>query len=206
MPISAHLFTEDIKRPALVLVHGLGSAGSIWKSLIPQLTKDFSVFAVDLPGHGLAGLHENEAVDPESLARAIVEEVSTTHDVTEMHVAGNSLGGWIALEMGAIAPDKVKSVTALAPAGLWHEGQCRNFHQVSLMLDYWQKLLNTLCVLPITCLHSRRLVTRKLLTSGASSALNPAATLSWQWLIQRDICRYGMGYADANSIQQSLKM
>jgi len=29
--------------------------------------------------------------------------------------AGNSLGGWIALEMGAVAPDKVKSITALCP-------------------------------------------------------------------------------------------
>ena len=97
MPITAHLFTEDINRPALVLVHGLGSAGNIWKSLIPELTKDFSVFAVDLPGHGVASLDDNEAVDPQSLARAIVKEVSTTHEVNEMHVAGNSLGGWIAL-------------------------------------------------------------------------------------------------------------
>ena len=121
MPIVAHLFTEDIKRPALVLVHGLGSAGNIWKSLIPQLTEYFSVFAVDLPGHGVADLHEGEEVDPQSLARAIVKTISETHSVHEMHVAGNSLGGWIALEMGAVAPDKVKSVTALAPAGLWHQ-------------------------------------------------------------------------------------
>ena len=121
MPIIAHLFTEDIKRPALVLVHGLGSAGTIWKSLLPKLTEHFSVIAVDLPGHGVAELHENEAVDPQSLARAIVHTVAETHNITEMHVAGNSLGGWIALEMGAVAPDKVKSVTALAPAGLWNQ-------------------------------------------------------------------------------------
>jgi pimeloyl-ACP methyl ester carboxylesterase len=120
LPIITHLFTEDIKRPALVLVHGLGSAGTIWKSLIPKLTDHFSVIAVDLPGHGIAELHEGESVDPKSLARAIVETVSQTHDISQMHVAGNSLGGWIALEMGAVAPDKVKSVTALAPAGLWH--------------------------------------------------------------------------------------
>jgi pimeloyl-ACP methyl ester carboxylesterase len=44
-----------------------------------------------------------------------------------MHVAGNSLGGWIALEMGAVAPDKVKSITALAPAGLWHELPMRKY-------------------------------------------------------------------------------
>ena len=120
LPIITHLFTEDIKRPALVLVHGLGSAGTIWKSLIPKLTDHFSVIAVDLPGHGIAELHEGESVDPKSLAQAIVREVSQTHDISQMHVAGNSLGGWIALEMGAVAPDKVKSVTALAPAGLWH--------------------------------------------------------------------------------------
>ena len=44
------------------------------------------------------------------------------YGVTEMHVAGNSLGGWIALEMANVAPHQVKSVTALAPAGLWLQG------------------------------------------------------------------------------------
>ena len=121
MPIRAHLHTEDIARPALVLVHGLGSAGTIWKSLIPQLNKHFSVYAIDLPGHGVAELHPDEKYDPKSLAVAIVDEMGRTHGVTEMHVAGNSLGGWIALEMGSVAPEKVKSITALAPAGLWHE-------------------------------------------------------------------------------------
>jgi pimeloyl-ACP methyl ester carboxylesterase len=144
LPIITHLFTEDIKRPALVLVHGLGSAGTIWKSLIPKLTDHFSVIAVDLPGHGIAGLDDGEEVDPKSLAQAIVQEVSQTHDISQMHVAGNSLGGWIALEMGAVAPDKVKSVTALAPAGLWHRVPTSKLHQVFLMLVCWQKFRNTL--------------------------------------------------------------
>jgi len=127
MPIIAHQFTEDPKKPALVLVHGLGSAGTIWKSLIPQLIKYFTVYAIDLPGHGVAPIEPDEMVDPHSLAAAIVDEVSKTHGVQQMHVAGNSLGGWIALEMGAVAPDKVKSITALAPAGLWHELPMRKY-------------------------------------------------------------------------------
>lgn len=122
MPVGFNVFTEDPSRPALVLVHGLGSAGNIWKSLIPQLTSHFSVFAVDLPGHGSADLDHNEEVDPQSLARSIIDGIFKEHKISEMHVAGNSLGGWIALEMGAVAPANVKSVTALAPAGLWHEG------------------------------------------------------------------------------------
>jgi pimeloyl-ACP methyl ester carboxylesterase len=60
-------------------------------------------------------------MDPRSLAQAIVEHMVSQVGVDAMHVAGNSLGGWIALEMAAVAPDKVASVTALAPAGLWHE-------------------------------------------------------------------------------------
>jgi pimeloyl-ACP methyl ester carboxylesterase len=66
-------------------------------------------------------LHD-EALDPRSLARSIVEALEKDHGIREFHVAGNSLGGWIALELAAQFPDRVKSVTALAPAGLWHEG------------------------------------------------------------------------------------
>jgi pimeloyl-ACP methyl ester carboxylesterase len=121
MAIKAHRHGDDLHKPALVLVHGLGSAATIWKSLLPQLSKSFTVYAIDLPGHGEAPLDEGEKYDPQSLARGIIEELERSHQVTELHVAGNSLGGWIALEMGVVAPDRVKSITALAPAGLWHE-------------------------------------------------------------------------------------
>ena len=127
MPIASKLYSDGYDRPALVLVHGLGSAGTIWKSLTPQLIKHFKVIAIDLPGHGVAPLHKNEQVDPKSLAQAIVEEIANTYKIYQSHVVGNSLGGWIALEMGALGPDKVKSVTALAPAGLWHSGPTKRF-------------------------------------------------------------------------------
>ena len=127
MPVVAHQFTQDIRNPALVLVHGLGSAGTIWKTLVPQLVESFTVYAVDLPGHGEAPLRDDEEMDPRSLARAIVDYLANDQGVESMHVAGNSLGGWIALEMAAVAPDHVLSVTALAPAGLWHEQPPRKF-------------------------------------------------------------------------------
>ena len=121
MPVSSHRYTQDLNNPALVLVHGLGSAGNIWKSLVPELIQNFTVYAIDLPGHGDAALHENEEMDPRSLAQAIVDYMVSEMGIESMRVAGNSLGGWIALEMAAVAPDNVLSVTALAPAGLWHE-------------------------------------------------------------------------------------
>ena len=105
MAIKTHQHITNPALPALVLVHGLGSAGTIWKSLIPRLSEHFTVYPIDLPGHGVAPLDEGEEYDPRSLAHAIVQEMNTTHGVTQMHVAGNSLGGWIALEMGSVAPD-----------------------------------------------------------------------------------------------------
>ena len=127
MPVEASIFKSKENLPALVLIHGLGSAGNIWKSLLPQLQGFFTVYAVDLPGHGQAQLNTEEQLDPKSIAESITSMMKDKHNISQMHVAGNSLGGWIALEMGAVAPANVLSVTALAPAGLWHEVPTRKF-------------------------------------------------------------------------------
>ena len=121
MSITSTISASNWANPALVLVHGLGSAGTIWKSLIPALEKDFTVYSIDLPGHGEAPLGENEKYDPRSLGEMILQYMQNVHNVRKMHVAGNSLGGWISLEMAALQPANVASVTALAPAGLWQE-------------------------------------------------------------------------------------
>ncbi len=121
MPVTSDVISKGSKLPALVLIHGLGSAGNIWKSLHSGLEDSFTIYPLDLPGHGKSPLGD-EALDPHSLALQISEAMAADHGVHEFHVAGNSLGGWIALELAAQFPDRVKSVTALAPAGLWREG------------------------------------------------------------------------------------
>jgi len=125
MPISAQVFGKDSTKPALVLVHGLGSAGTIWKTLIPSLSKAFTIYSLDLPGHGDAPLASGERYDPRALGQMAIDYMKQEHHVSEMHLVGNSLGGWIILEMAALDPVAVKSVTALAPAGLWLEAPRR---------------------------------------------------------------------------------
>jgi len=121
MPVTTEVIAHVPEKPALVLIHGLGSAGTIWKSLFDGLTPHFTVYPIDLPGHGNAPL-TNEPLDPRSLGSAVVEMMKRQYGVESFHVAGNSLGGWIALEMAALHPQSIKSVTALAPAGLWKSG------------------------------------------------------------------------------------
>ncbi len=104
--------------PPLVLVHGLGSAGTVWKPIRALLNKSFTVVSVDLPGHGKTPYVKGQPMDPHSLGLNVLEQVNNL-GIEEFHLVGNSLGGWISLELTSAAPQNVLSLTALAPAGLW---------------------------------------------------------------------------------------
>jgi pimeloyl-ACP methyl ester carboxylesterase len=79
------------------------------------VTAERTVFAVDLPGFGgSAPLAENPT--PAALARALGRFLAEI-DLDRPHVAGNSLGGWVALELALAG--RARSVTGIAPAGLW---------------------------------------------------------------------------------------
>ena len=99
--------------PPLVLVHALGTDRHMWDPVIERLAAEREVFAVDMPGFGESAVIEPAA--PPNLARAIDSGLG----LDRPHVAGNSLGGWVALELARSG--RARSVTAIAPAGLWPE-------------------------------------------------------------------------------------
>lgn len=121
MTLSTTLTQSDGQNPPLVLVHGLGSAANAFDPIIQSLSHNFRVITVDLPGHGQSPYVPGQAMDPQSLGQLIFDEVEKQYGIRSFHLAGNSLGGWIALEMAASQPDRIQSLTALAPAGLWLE-------------------------------------------------------------------------------------
>jgi pimeloyl-ACP methyl ester carboxylesterase len=107
----------DVGREALVLVHGLGGTRGVWEPVIPLLEGEREVHALDMPGFGTAPpLPAGTEPTAANLARALQEECARL-GLERPHVAGNSLGGWVALEMGRFG--WAASVTAISPAGLW---------------------------------------------------------------------------------------
>ena len=102
----------------LVLIHGMGSASTAWKPIRPLLNQHFKVITLDLPGHGKTPYLKGQPMDPHSLGLAVLEELSA-QGIERFHLAGNSLGGWISLEIASAAPDRVRSLIGIAPAGLW---------------------------------------------------------------------------------------
>jgi pimeloyl-ACP methyl ester carboxylesterase len=102
--------------PPLVLLHPLGCDRHVWDPVIERLADEHTVIAIDLPGFGESPPLTAVEPTPHALAEAVAVQLARM-DVRRPHVAGNSLGGWVALELGL--QDAAVSVTAIAPAGLW---------------------------------------------------------------------------------------
>jgi pimeloyl-ACP methyl ester carboxylesterase len=86
----------------------------MWAPVLDRLAAERDVIAIDLPGFGGSPVIEPAA--PADLARAVGDGLDAL-GVERPHVAGNSLGGWVALELALAG--RARSVTAIAPAGLW---------------------------------------------------------------------------------------
>ena len=103
--------------PELVLLHGVGHRRQAWNAVLDLLTPHRTVITVDLPGHGDSPPLKPNGTDP---VEAMGQELRALFDelgLDRPHVAGNSLGG--ALALGAAARGHARSVTGLSPAGFW---------------------------------------------------------------------------------------
>lgn len=111
--------------PALVLLHGLGHRRQGWAAVRDKLTPHRDVISLDLPGHGQSPpLQVNrQPVNGQSPLEAIAEQIAALLSelgLARPHLAGNSLGGTIALTLAA--QGRAASVTALSPAGFPSHG------------------------------------------------------------------------------------
>ena len=105
----------------LVLIHGIGHRRQAWQPAIGLLATEFDVINLDLPGFGESPpLPEGVAYDIET-SMANLAAFFDALDLGRPHVAGNSLGGALALELA----DRglVRTATALSPAGFWSSRQ-----------------------------------------------------------------------------------
>src|SRR3954463_610198 len=100
--------------PPLVLIHGIGSQWQVWMPVLESLAREREVIALDLPGFGESLPFLGQAPSVPDLARAVARFVAEL-GIERPHVAGNSLGGAVALELGRMGA--ARSVCALSPSG-----------------------------------------------------------------------------------------
>lgn len=100
----------------LFLIHGIGSTWRVWKPILERLEAHHDVLAVDVPGFGCsAPLPSGTTPTVPALADALeraLDEVGWERP----HIAGNSMGGWLALELARRG--RAATATAISPAGM----------------------------------------------------------------------------------------
>src|SRR5438270_9806397 len=101
--------------PPLLLLHGIGHRWQGWEPVFDRVAPERELIAVDLPGFG-------DSPAPPSGTPAGIDSITDLLvaflddlGLERPHVAGNSLGGWAALELAKRG--RAASATALSPAG-----------------------------------------------------------------------------------------
>ncbi|WP_051472218.1 alpha/beta fold hydrolase [Patulibacter minatonensis] len=101
----------------LVLLHGLTGTWRVWTPVLPAVSAKHDVLAPTLLGHGGGTPHP---ADAEISVAALADDVERAMDAAGFgtaHVVGNSLGGWVTLELARRG--RATSAVAFSPAGGW---------------------------------------------------------------------------------------
>jgi pimeloyl-ACP methyl ester carboxylesterase len=149
----------------MVLLHGLCATWRAWLPVLPMLESSHRVFAPTLPGH-YGGMSWPEGSDPSIGGIVdILSEQFANRGIERPHVVGNSLGGWLALELARRG--LVSSVTCFSPAGGWRSAD--DFRSVANSFRQVRKIAPFLVPFLSPCLGFagfRRLLNRQVMERG----------------------------------------
>jgi pimeloyl-ACP methyl ester carboxylesterase len=100
----------------LVLLHGVTGSAHMWKRVLPLLAPHYDTIALTALGH----CGGREPASRPTRVQDVIDDAERSLDelgLARVHLAGNSLGGWVALELARRG--RARSVCALSPAGVW---------------------------------------------------------------------------------------
>jgi pimeloyl-ACP methyl ester carboxylesterase len=96
------------KFPHVLLVHAGGLDHRMWQPLVDRLQDGYVLHAPDLRGHGDSPFPPGEFAHAEDLVR-LLDHLR----VKQAIVIGCSYGGWVALQLATLAPDRVKAIAVM---------------------------------------------------------------------------------------------
>ncbi len=131
----AYDFRKKKAKPVLVMLHGFLESGVVWHDYIKVLSKKYTIFNIDLLGHG--GTECTGYVHTMEEMADMVRFVLRAHDVRRAFFVGHSMGGYVALAFAEQYPDNTKGVclfnsSALADTKLKKQDRDRAIQVVKL--------------------------------------------------------------------------
>ena len=106
--------------PVLLLLHGSNSSLFTWQGWVTELSGEHRVISFDLPGHGLTGPDPKGRYSHAEMAE-LVDHVATALGVSRFSLAGNSMGGHLAIVYALAHPERVEKLILVDSHGLHRE-------------------------------------------------------------------------------------
>ncbi len=98
----------------LVLMHTIRTQLEYFDKIVPILAQHFTVYAIDLAGHGYSSVDTHAAYDEPYFRAAVVSFIEKL-DLRDVTLVGESIGAVLALTVASTLPDRVKAVVASNP-------------------------------------------------------------------------------------------
>lgn len=111
-------YTDEGSGMPLIFIHGYGGSHRNFEAITQILKNNFRIIRIDLPGFGLSDMPQvktDESVI--GVYRDYLGFILDSLSLDSVYVAGNSLGGWMALEAAVLRPEKVKKLILMCSAG-----------------------------------------------------------------------------------------
>ncbi|CAN7679859.1 alpha/beta fold hydrolase [Mesorhizobium amorphae] len=119
MSSSLHAAERGIGPKTVAFLHGFGGCHEVWRDVTSMLAPDMRTLAYDLPGHGLS-LDFPGSGSARTAARAALTDLAA-RGTKRVHLVGHSMGGAVAVLMALAEPERIASLTLLAPGGFGPE-------------------------------------------------------------------------------------
>lgn len=114
----AHIRDEGNRNgPPVFLIHGSNASLHTWQPWVQELGDNYRLISFDLPGHGLTGVTPEDDYSVDAMAR-FTKEIADLFGIDRVTLAGNSMGGAVALKFALDYPQHTQALVLVSSGGM----------------------------------------------------------------------------------------
>jgi pimeloyl-ACP methyl ester carboxylesterase len=164
-PYKLHVSVDQGSGIPIVLLHGIGRSGEVWRPLVGQLAhKPYRVLAYDLLGFGTSPKPNWVGYDVDDHARAVIRSIEASRIRSPVLLVGHSMGCLISVRIARLRPDLVRHLV-LYEMPLYEGLPERRAYRLRLKL--YQSIYNrVIAYQPNFTVEKRRLLERAIIRMG----------------------------------------
>ncbi|NEM98143.1 alpha/beta fold hydrolase [Pontibacter burrus] len=110
-------YRDEGQGTPIILLHGTAASLNTWDGWTAELSKNYRVLRLDLPGFGLTGRNQTDTYSIDYYANLLLHFMDSLN-IEKAHIAGSSLGGQIAFDFAADHPERVQKLILISPTGV----------------------------------------------------------------------------------------